>query len=93
MTKRTANKPSSAPIFYTRSVRDGSLAAAIGVALTLALEARPVQMRAPDAPIEAPWTGSSRIHMNFRRSGFQTQDSWGKLSGWKAAHGKWRTLR
>lgn len=93
MTEQGTSIENDRRVQMPRSVRDGSLVAAIGVALTLALETNPVEKQMPDAPIESPWNGSSRIHMNFRRSGFQKQDGWGKLSGWKSAHGKWRTLK
>ncbi|MCX6646237.1 MAG: hypothetical protein NTY09_07760 [bacterium] len=93
MSERSTNRSSNGTAQIPRSVRDGSLAAAIGAALTLALESNSCINQTSNSPVEAPWTGSSRIQMNYKRSGFQIQDTWGKLAGWKAAHGKWRALK
>jgi hypothetical protein len=76
-----------------KSIRDGSVAAAIGVALALAVESGSVEMQRPERLAEAPWTGCSRSRMNFSGTGFQTRDGWGKLAGWKPAYGKWRLNR
>lgn len=76
-----------------KSIRDGSVAAAIGVALAMAIESGSVVRQHPERLTEAPWTGSSRGRMNIARTGFQTRDGWGELAGWKPVYGKWRLNR
>jgi len=75
------NQPASR---YPRTVRDGSLAAAIGVAVALALQCE------ADTLVETPWEVSARIHMNTIRSGRPLRAGWGKHAGWNPVDGKWR---
>jgi len=74
-----------------RSIRDGGIAAAIGVALSLSLRTVQPTKISPTAPVETPWLMSNRVRMNFARSGFQIEETWGIKAGWHATSRNWRT--
>ncbi len=73
-----------------RSVRDGGIAAAIGVALALSQESGAFRTFTTEQPLEAPWVSASRIRMNLRRTGWQIREGWGELAGWDRIPGNWR---
>ncbi len=76
-----------------RTIHDGAVAAAIGIALTMALETEQPARIAPSPPLETPWVNCSRVKMTTVRTGWQNENKWGVLTGWKSSPGRWRTKK
>jgi len=77
----------------SRSVRDGAVAAAIGVALSIALESGKPVRSLPAPTTDAPWVQSARVHMSTVRTGWQREEGWGVPAGWNAVYGRWEYPR
>ena len=75
--------------YSSRSVRDGAIAAAIGVALSMALESGMRPQSIPALTTDTPWVASARVHMSTIRSGWQREKSWVIRAGWSGVSGKW----
>jgi len=78
---------------HPRTIRDGAVAAAIGVSLSLAMTAGTGKKVAPKPPVDTPWILSSRDRITSLPPGLQAQRSWGIHPGWNSAPGKWRVKR